>query len=87
MNEKKIKRFKKSIEYLKDPKNYNKAIKMFKRIKAATWLRHNVPNKPMIVSKKRHSGESLADFRVRRKAYNERRLYPCQKHMDIIERL
>jgi hypothetical protein len=73
MNAKKIKRFKKSIEYLRDPKHYNRAINMFKRIKAAIWLRHSIPNKPMIVSKKRHGGESFADFRVRRKKCNQRR--------------
>ena len=72
MSEKQNKRFKKAIDGLA-PIQYNKTIKAFKKIKTVAWLCHNIPNKAAIVSKKRHSGESLADFRVRRKACNHRR--------------
>lgn len=81
MSEKQTKRFKKLTEGLA-PTQYNRVIKVFKKIKAVAWIHHNIPNKPMIVSKKRHGGESFADFRVRRKACNKRR-----RHRDGIRHI
>ena len=72
MSEKQIKRFRKSIEGLA-PENYNRAIKLFKRLKGATWLRHNVPNTYNHADSKRHDSESFSDFKARRKKCNKGR--------------
>ena len=67
MSGKQIKRFKRSVSYS------IKAIKEFKNTKRIGWLRNNISALPIVVSKKRHSGESFADFKARRKKCNERR--------------
>lgn len=72
MNAKKIKRFRKSIERL-DPLSYIKSIKEFKESKGLKWLCNNIPAEVIAISKKRHAGESLADFGARRKKCNARR--------------
>ena len=72
MSEKQIKKFRKQCERLA-PTNYNRAIKLFKKIKRATWLRRNIPNVVKHSDSKRHSSESFSDFRKRRKKCNERR--------------
>ena len=72
MSEKQIKKLRQSIERLA-PANYIRAIKLFKKIKRATWLRHNIPNVYEHATTKRHSSESFLDFKARRKACNKRR--------------
>jgi len=72
MSEKQNKIHRKRCERLA-PKNYNRAIKLFKKIKSATWLRHNVPNIYKHAADKRHNLESFLDFKARRKKCNQRR--------------
>lgn len=72
MNGKQIKHFRKQCERLA-PANYIRAIKLFKKIKRTTWLRHNIPNVYKHAATKRHSSESFLDFKKRRKVCNERR--------------
>lgn len=52
---------------------YNKAIKTLKKSRDCRWIMANIPQNPAPISKKIHSSESYADFRLRRKACNERR--------------
>ena len=73
MSEKQIKKFRRSIERLAF-ENYTRAIKLFKKLKRKTWLRHNVPNVYKHTATKRHSSESFLEFKARRKVCNKRRL-------------
>ena len=72
MSEKQIKRFRRSIERLA-PANYNRAIKLFKKTRRATWLRHNIPNVYRHAATKRHGSESFLNFKMRREECNEGR--------------
>ena len=72
MSEKQNKRFRKQCERLA-PENYNRAIKLFKKLKRKLWLRHNTPNIYKHADSKRHGSESLSSFKERRKTCNQRR--------------
>ena len=48
-------------------------VKELKNLRRQRIIRANIPKRPTIVSKKRHPGESVYDFKDRRKKCNERR--------------
>lgn len=54
-------------------KLWNRAYKVIKRAHKKSWLKNNIPKVLPLFSKKQHSGESLMDFRIRRKACNKKR--------------
>ena len=70
MRQSKTKKLRKQIFALNlEPEVANK---LYKDAKKATHGKE-MPMKPIIVSKKRHTGESYEDFRSRRKICNQRR--------------
>jgi len=83
MSESRIKKIKKTARNLLTaspnltPKQkaqvYLKTIKTMKKAKVRRHMLANIPTGKQIFSKKLHPGESLADFRKRRKACNKRR--------------
>lgn len=70
MRQSKTKKLRKQIFALNiEPEAANK---LYKDVKKATRSK-GIPMKPIKVSKKRHTGESYEDFRLRRKFCNTRR--------------